>query len=71
MVKRVTKWSPDTCSCVLHFAWDDETSQEERVHTFEAYEAKCVRHEHLNGQELLDTVVAENQAKNLAEQQDG
>lgn len=71
MVKRVTKWSPDTCGCVIHFAWDDSTSQEDRVHTFEAYEVKCAEHGHLDGQELMDAVTAKNQAKNLAEQQDG
>jgi hypothetical protein len=71
MVKRVTKWSPDTCGCIIHFGWDDDTTETDRVHTYEAYEAKCKEHEHLDGQELMDAVVAKNRAKNLAEQQDG
>jgi len=71
MAKRVTKWSPDTCGCVIHFAWDDTTDETSRVHTFETAEMKCEEHAHLDGQELMDAVVAKNQAKNLAEQQDG
>ena len=33
MAIKTTTWSPDTCDCVLHYSWDDEVPQDERVHT--------------------------------------
>lgn len=40
----INTWSPDTCSCILHFSWDDSVPPEERVHTFFAAERVCADH---------------------------
>src|SRR5678815_2355976 len=30
---KITTWHPDTCDCTIHYAWDTETTEDERVHT--------------------------------------
>ena len=32
-MKKITRWSPDTCDCVLEYEWDNELSGADRVHT--------------------------------------
>jgi hypothetical protein len=29
----VTTWTPDTCDCVIHYQWDDQVPQDQRIHT--------------------------------------
>lgn len=33
MTIRITTWRPDTCDCELHYSWDDQVSEDARVHT--------------------------------------
>lgn len=59
-----TRWSPDTCGCVLDYTWDDEVPSDRRVHAFGEAVRTCVEHMLLTGKPLYDTVFAENQRKN-------
>ena len=34
MTVKTTRWSPDTCGCVLEYSWDDALPQEARVHVY-------------------------------------
>lgn len=62
---RTTRWSPDTCGCVLEYAWDDTLPADERVHTFTVLVAKCPDHiALLADQETYDQVLSENTRKN-------
>jgi hypothetical protein len=68
MVQKVTRWSPDTCDCVIEYSWDDAVPQEQRVHTVSRIVQKCSTHAKLG---LSDAhhfahVLAENQRKNQA-----
>lgn len=33
MTLKITRWSPDTCECVLEYEWDTDDPQETRTHT--------------------------------------
>lgn len=64
-MKKVTRWSPDTCDCVLEYEWDDSLPVENRVHTISKVVNACPHHggtpvSHFN------TVVEENTRKNFA-----
>ncbi len=61
---RVTRWSPDTCGCVLEYEWDDTIPQEQRVHKFSKAINLCTYHKALAGK-AYDAVVAENTSKNI------
>lgn len=71
MVMKVTRWSPDTCECVIDYAWDDAQDENTRVHTVKEIIRDCGRHGvstmltagKYRGA-LYDTVLAENQLKN-------
>lgn len=39
----VTRWSPDTCACVIEYEWDTETTEDNRIHKFHRVE-KCSEH---------------------------
>jgi hypothetical protein len=51
----MTRWSPDTCGCVLDY--DDKIQHVASVQA-------CPKHAHLAGQDHLDGVLAHNRAKN-------
>jgi hypothetical protein len=60
-----TRWSPDTCDCVLEYEWDTDSPEDTRVHTFKNIERKCDSHAGLNQDHAhYDHVVKENQTKN-------
>ena len=70
---KTTTWSPDTCDCTLHYEWDTDTTEDERVHTpVEVSHAghptqRCAKHSHhADVHALHQAVLAENQAKNRA-----
>jgi hypothetical protein len=63
---RTTTWRPDTCGCVLSYAWDDAVPDDQRVHTPESL-TPCA--EHAGVRDVNDghaIVTAENQSKNVA-----
>ena len=62
---RVTRWSPDTCSCVLEYEWDDALNENERTHKFKKAVNLCEHHKTLLGTEAYGTVLSENTRKNI------
>lgn len=59
---KTTRWTPDTCDCVLEYEWDETKSQSERTHAFKNVVKKCDAHQ--NSQQPYDTVKEENERKN-------
>lgn len=59
-----TRWSPDTCKCVLEYTWDDSVPESERVHTPATVVAQCEFHVSVPIEEVFAAVVDENAHKN-------
>lgn len=67
MTVRRTRWSPDTCDCVLEYEWDDSEPEDQRTHAFAVADAVCTHHQvHDNRSQLFDAVAEENTRKNKA-----
>jgi hypothetical protein len=63
MIKR-TRWSPDTCDCVIDYEWDTDAPLGERVHTAVA-STPCHLHRTLPDHVAIHAaVMAENVGKN-------
>jgi hypothetical protein len=61
-----TKWSPDTCDCVIEYEWDTEVPQDERTHTVSNIVKKCKFHtETPDVSTHYDIVKEENVRKNI------
>ncbi len=60
----VTRWSPDTCACVVEYAWDSEVLDKDRVHTLFKIVSKCEAHKSLSDEDVWRAVVDENPRKN-------
>ena len=63
MAKHITRWSPDTCACVLDYEWDDELPQDQRTHTILEVIKGCSHHQGTK-EEVYDKVKDENMTKN-------
>lgn len=65
---KVTRWSPDTCECVLEYEWDTALEGSARVHSFKKVVKLCPEHERLGfqGKATYDQVGIENRGKNIA-----
>ena len=63
MTINTTRWSPDTCSCVVEYSWDDSVSAEQRTHELTSIE-KCPVHSSLSDSEAFAAVTDENPRKN-------
>ncbi len=57
---KITTWHPDTCGCVVEYAWDRSSKEDERVHHQFSINPCCPQHKH------FDDVLAENRRKNEA-----
>lgn len=57
MAERVTRWKPDTCGCVIEYAWDDSLADEDISLTCVAFEA-CEEHVALADQPLAAAMEA-------------
>lgn len=69
MAKHTTRWSPDTCSCVIEYEWDDLDPPETRTHTLFNYVNRCTAHTILpNDSDRYLSVKEENTRKNIAHQ---
>jgi hypothetical protein len=44
MVINTTRWSPDTCSCIIEYSWDTSVPESSRVHTISNIIQKCAAH---------------------------
>lgn len=68
MATNITRWSPDTCGCVIEYSWDSDVSEDERVHTFHKVVEQCPDHNGIEvHEEIHNHVLAENQTKNKVE----
>ena len=68
MTIHTTRWSPDTCGCVVEYEWDDALPEEERVHTAGNIVNRCPAHSANHFSDNTDhysTVLEENQRKNI------
>ena len=66
MATKTTRWRPDHCACELEFTWDEAVAQASRTHTFSKDNTRCTIHSALTGSTLFNTVLEENQRKNIA-----
>ena len=67
MATKITRWSPDTCDCVLEYIWDDALPDDQIVHTPSSVIQRCFGHEPLpNTQAVFNSVRDENPRKNLS-----
>jgi len=67
MVINTTRYSPDTCDCVIEYTWDSTQSESTRVHTLSNYVHKCTAHSGLaTDTDRWNTVFEENPRKNQA-----
>jgi len=67
MVIKITRWSPDTCDCVIEYSWDSTTTETNRIHTLDNYVKKCAFHSGLaTDNDRWNTVLEENPRKNYA-----
>ena len=65
MVLQVTRWTPDTCGCVIDLEWDDAVDPKDRVHTAKRILKDCGAHgTRADKHDHLATVLEENQRKN-------
>lgn len=67
---KVTRWSPDTCECVIDYQWDEKLPLEDRVLTLSAVQHKCPAHASLSNEAVYEAVsdyqTGENPRKNRA-----
>ena len=68
MTIKTTRYSPDTCQCVLEYTWDDTLSETNRTHTLSNYVNKCSAHASLSNTDGWNAVFEENPRKNIARQ---
>ena len=66
MAIRTTRYSPDTCGCVLEYTWDDTQSEATRTHTFSSVITKCNSHSAQTDANSYTTCMEENTRKNIA-----
>ena len=62
---KITRWSPDTCGCILDYEWDDSLDENSRTHTIKNIIKPCAAHANLSDKtEHYGKVLEENQRKN-------
>lgn len=65
MAIQTTRWSPDTCTCVVEYQWDDAVSQNSRTHAMSKAVAKCTAHTAITDLTAhFTTLMDENPRKN-------
>ena len=60
----ITRWSPDTCDCIVEYSWDTEVSEDQRVHTPTNVIRKCEEHKDEADSNIHAIVNEENPRKN-------
>lgn len=58
-----TRWSPDTCGCVVEYEWDDKEPPEERTHSIIGALQRCPRHALLSAHSDHWTVLTEENSR--------
>jgi hypothetical protein len=61
-----TRWSPDTCSCVIDYTWDDTVPDNERTHNLSNVIERCPAHQALSDNDTFSSLMDENPRKNIA-----
>ena len=64
MAKQVTRWSPDTCSCIVDYEWDDSLPSELRAISLKSVIKKCPDHSACSDSEIWMAITEENPRKN-------
>lgn len=64
-MKKITRWHPDTCNCIIEYEWDTEEPAESRHHVFRNCTI-CSHHAGLSAAAVYETVGRENRSKNRA-----
>jgi len=65
MTIQTTRYSPDTCACVIDYTWDDTLTEDNRVHSLKTYINKCPSHISLaTDNDRWNAVFEENPRKN-------
>lgn len=61
-----TRWTPDTCGCVIEYTWDDSEPEDTRQHVYSNTVQRCTIHAALNlsGLTHFNAVHEENTRKN-------
>lgn len=62
-MRQITRWAPDTCTCVIQYEWDDATNPDDQVHTVYNILSACPLHTG-TPDEIFQACLATNQAKN-------
>ena len=66
MTIKKTQWSPDTCTCIFEYIWDDSLPESSRAHNL-ATVIKCPEHSvQADNNAVWNTVLEENPRKNQA-----
>jgi hypothetical protein len=65
MTIQTTRWSPDTCTCVLEYTWDDTLPNDQITPTYSNTISKCPDHSSQSGDTLFNIVNEENPRKNI------
>lgn len=63
---QLTKWSPDTCSCIIIYEWDKDLEPPERTHIIKEIVHACEAHEILSDPDIWTYVFRENTRKNIS-----
>lgn len=63
---KTTRWSPDTCECVVEYEWDTEQLVTSRSHTGKNVVTACPRHSAPTPDAHFNVVVNDNKLKNDA-----
>jgi hypothetical protein len=67
MATKITRYSPDSCDCIIEYSWDDTEPETTRTHTLSTYVNKCSAHSILaTDQDRWNAVFEENPRKNFA-----
>jgi hypothetical protein len=67
MTIRTTRYSPDTCDCIIEYTWDDTIPEDSIVLTLDQVKTRCAAHAGMaNNTDVYTTVTEENSRKNLA-----
>jgi hypothetical protein len=67
MTIKTTRWSPDTCDCIISYDWDDSVPAESRVHIANTIEKDCPEHSGLGTPDsFYNAILDENTRKNKA-----
>lgn len=66
MAIKTTKWSPDTCSCIIEYEWNTDDPESTRQHTIARYLQRCALHSTATSlADLWSKVIEHNTRKNL------